>query len=348
MHRILDFSEFALNESLTPGGWPSDWKSMPEWATLQDLGFVDATTPLQARNETIMLKNERIPIYPAGVVLQKSGYIRNKGVTSGFIKNLKEKPYSLKMMFDYLIKVYSDWVSTRVRSEKHGELSDELISFIASCTKTKNWEWNPLTRSVDVRGSVTIPLNPVSADGTYLLNTFKFGKVKGNFYCNNIREIQNLRFCPDFVGEEFSCSKTSIRNLVGSPKEIKGTFSAWGCDQLNSLEGLSENIGAGLFLREFVTPDVSIDSFLKVFEGYTCQMGTRGNEWVEIKDQYKEKARMLVTPMLSNEKLDSYFTENPMDLYKLDEFPAVKKGVLQRTGIKDLSAIGRNLKHGLI
>jgi hypothetical protein len=39
--------------------------------------------------------------------------------------------------------------------------------------------------------------------------------------------------------------------------------------------------------------------------------------------------------------LDNHFTENPEDLYLLDDLPDLKSGVLKRTGIKDLSGTGR-------
>jgi hypothetical protein len=48
------------------------------------------------------------------------------------------------------------------------------------------------------------------------------------------------------------------------------------------------------------------------------------------------------------EGIDNYFEENPLDLYKIDDMPAFKAGVLERTGIRDLGKIGKNLKNGLI
>jgi hypothetical protein len=342
MAKILNFSDFNLNESLIPGGWPSDWKSMPEWETLQNLGFQDATTPLQARNATIMLKNDRIPIYPEGVVLQKSGYIRNKGVTSGFIKNLKEKPYSLKFMFDYLIGVYSDWVSTRVRSDKHGELSDEAINFISDCIKTKNWRWNPSTRSIDVDGAVKI-----SYSNLEILGQIKFGKVKGSFDCSRLTGITDLSFSPDYVGGDFSCyGCKDIRNLIGAPSFVKGDFNARGCTNLVSIDGAPEHVGRIFRVNQFTMPGMSIENLIKVFEGYTWKEYT--SEWEEIKESQQTEAMEMVIPLISEERLDQYFSENPLDLYMLDDFPDMKAGVLRRTGIRDLSLIGRNLKKGSI
>lgn len=49
-----------------------------------------------------------------------------------------------------------------------------------------------------------------------------------------------------------------------------------------------------------------------------------------------------------NTILDNYFTENPFDLWMLDKFPGMKSGILKRTGIKDLSKIGKSLNLGMI
>ena len=49
-----------------------------------------------------------------------------------------------------------------------------------------------------------------------------------------------------------------------------------------------------------------------------------------------------------NPFLDSYFKKNPLDLHILDSLPDVKKGVVQRTGIKDLSRLGSILGSNLL
>ena len=45
---------------------------------------------------------------------------------------------------------------------------------------------------------------------------------------------------------------------------------------------------------------------------------------------------------------DEHMKKNPLDIHLLDDYPQIKAGVLRRTGIRDYSAIGRNLKNGLI
>jgi hypothetical protein len=63
---LLKFSDFNRN-SLFEGNlvrikdWTGDITTRPEWEELQSLGFVDATTPGMMKNNSILLKNEKIP-----------------------------------------------------------------------------------------------------------------------------------------------------------------------------------------------------------------------------------------------------------------------------------------------
>ena len=82
--RVKSFGDFVLlKESV------NDIEAiLPDrWKKLQDLGFYDASTLRIKANGNILLKNDKFNYYPEGIVLQpNSGYIRNKGVKSGFIK----------------------------------------------------------------------------------------------------------------------------------------------------------------------------------------------------------------------------------------------------------------------
>lgn len=374
MRKITPFQDFNLNEALVPGGWPTDWKDMPEWERLVELGFRDTTNPLQAKNQTIMLDNARIPIYPAGIVLQKSGYIRDKGVTSGFIKNYNPSgnPYSLKTIFDYLIDRYEKEVNKRVRSEKHGPLSDEAINqLLLWC---KDFVWNPNTESVDVKGDVNIKVSNFNQE---ILDEIKFGRVLGNFLCGSL-DLTNLNFAPDFVGKDFNCSHNLLTSLEGSPKEVRGNFTIYSngrkiknlmgsprkigqnfmigfgveSDCLESLVGAPEEVDGNFNLSDSTGTVIFIDSGKWGFEGF---IGAVSNNFEGRYPDSRvptwssgEKGKKILFTGLPDGKLDDYFKDNPLELYILDELPEVKKGVLERTGIKDLSHLGRSLKKGLI
>lgn len=64
--------------------------------------------------------------------------------------------------------------------------------------------------------------------------------------------------------------------------------------------------------------------------------------------QILQDALSLKPEIKLNDFLDEYFKENPLDLYLLDDLPIIKEGVLRRTGIKDMSRLGKLSKSGLI
>lgn len=64
--------------------------------------------------------------------------------------------------------------------------------------------------------------------------------------------------------------------------------------------------------------------------------------------QILQDALSLKPEIKLNDFLDEYFRENPLDLYLLDDLPTIKEGVLRRTGIKDMSRLGKLSKSGLI
>lgn len=362
MKKIKNFSDFFLAESLIPNGWPSDWKSMPEWKVLEEMGFRDITTKIQAKNQTIMITNPNIRLYPDGIVLQKSGYIRDKAVRSGFIKKFGGKSYSLKMMLDFVIRISSDWISKRTRSEKHGDLTDEQILLLADSIKTEKWRYNPETKMIDVESSV----NLVMAKGT-LVSTLKFGRVKGDFMCYGLSGINDLGFAPERVDGDFDCRKSSILSLAGSPKIVKGNFDCSftriknliGCpdeiggiftavtESLTSLEGIEGKDIKGKFrCLYFEIPSFNPETLLKIISGENWDFIS--NTWNQNKESRIERARELALTILKSEYLDEYFKKNPLDLYFLDGYPEIKRGVLKRIGLRDLSVIGRNLRLGTL
>ena len=132
--------------------------------------------------------------------------------------------------------------------------------------------------------------------------------VTGNFYCAS-NELTDLKGAPEFIGGDFYHDFLYVKS------------GDW------NTKGLIETI-------------VTVKS-----------IGTKPY-WV---DNNKKAAseddivRLIMTSEhVSDSGLDKYFTEHPTELYVLDELPEIKKGILKRTGIKDLSRLGRTIKTGLI
>jgi len=253
---ILGASEFFLNEAISSASdWPDNWKDMPEWAALQELGFRDATTPQMEKNGNILLMNDTNPIYPGGITLQQSGYIRNKLASSGFIRKYPGG-FTLKQMFDYLIERFSKLTKKGVeRSESHGDLPDLAVTFLNKVVKG-TWRFNPETQRIDTSGNVFLSKIKSMPEG------IRFGVVGGGFECDYMgltnleiaptevvgsfdcsnNNLTSLEGCPQRVGGNFLCSNNKITSLVGAPDYIIGSFI---CDSnnLTTLEGGPRNVG---------------------------------------------------------------------------------------------------------
>ena len=354
--RILPYKLFEsyskrnlLFEEFIPAGnaeWPSNWKEMPEWKTLQDLGFIETTTDRQTRLNTIMLNNTRINyLYPAGIVLQASGYIRDKGVDSGFISN---KYKNLSDMLNYLIGRYSKESERNAVSERTGPLTPEQINAINSFTQSP-WRWNTKTESVDVDGKVRVmDSNGLNKD---VIGTFKFGKVKGEFELQGSHfDLDTLEnFAPDYVGKNVMMFSTDLKDMKGFPSIVKGRI--WISGTPGSLEGIPME-AEELSTDYFIARPWNIKNALIILDrGSVDVEDTRAGveaikrHWDDKPDRSK-KASQLVSTVLSDDVLDDYFKYNPLKLHILDDYPDIKSGVLKRTGMKDLSGVGKGLQGG--
>ena len=155
-------------------------------------------------------------------------------------------------------------------------------------------------------------------------------EVGENFNCSG-NMLTSLEGAPESVGGDFNCSYNSLTSLVGAPESVGGFFNC-SRNKLTTLEGAPEKIVGNFSCNEF-----------------TIDRGKWGIEgWLEVLQTGTDKAKSLILTLLSEDELDKYFTEDPMRLHLLDLAPDLKAGVLKRTGLKDLSRLGRNLKQGLL
>ena len=175
--------------------------------------------------------------------------------------------------------------------------------------------------------------------------------VGGDFYCSSNR-LTSLEGAPESVGGNFNCRDNSLTSLVGAPESVDGGFY---CDsnRLTSLVGAPESVGMGFSCSanmlttlegapEKIGGNFSCDEF-------TIDRGKWGVEgWLKVLQTGTDKAKSLILTILPEDELDKYFTEDPTRLHLLDGHPDLKAGVLKRTGVKDLSRLGRYLKHGLL
>jgi hypothetical protein len=354
--RILTYKLFEsyskrnpLFEEFVPSGdarWPRNWKEMPEWKKLQDLGFVETTTDRQTRLSTIMLKNNRMNyLYPAGIVLQASGYIRDKGVTSGYISN---KYNNLPDMLNYLIDRYSKESERNSSSERTGPLTQEQIIAINSFTGAP-WKWNTKTESVDVDGKVRIMNSPAIDED--VVGTFKFGKIRGDFEIQgeyfDLDTLEN--FAPDYVGGKVMMFNIGLKDMKGFPSIVKGRI--WISGDIGSLEGIPME-AQELSTDYFIAQPWDVKNALIILNQGGVQIEDNRRDGEVIQRHWKDnperskKASYLVSTVLTDSILDEYFKKDPLKLHILDDYPEIKAGVLKRTGMKDLSGVGKGLQGG--
>ena len=233
MNHILSFSLFE-SEGKTNLSWDSDYDSLesnPLWTELKNRGFANESTPIMAKNKSLLLKNPGSPwFYPNGVVLQKSGYIRDKGAKSGFVRN------DLRVIDDmlaYLIERYDKELKRMgetLSSIEGSVLNQDHIKLISSGTRAR-WYYDKLTGKVNVDGRIDITIaNKKDKETLYEIN---FGRIKSQFTVTfsdkafDSGEIGSLVYAPDYVGTTFLIQGGRLENLEGlgvvkGPIQIRG------------------------------------------------------------------------------------------------------------------------------
>ena len=64
-------------------------------------------------------------------------------------------------------------------------------------------------------------------------------------------------------------------------------------------------------------------------------------------DRYSDRDKGLFLSVIGDSYYD-YFEENPLELYQLDDFPEIKKDIIQKRGIPDFSKLGDVLNKGFL
>ena len=232
--RVINFGDFILlKESTNPieTGLPTKWKR------LQELGFYDASTPRVKANGNILLKNDKFNYYPAGIIFQLgSGYLRDKGAKSGFIK----RDLNLEQMVDYLIQRFE-----KLEAKTSADLSPGAVTLLRKISKSKATK-NPGTGRFDFTGS--IDLDRDSLDSLKSLG-IKLGVIEKNFDyigSNVSLTLEDLEFFPTEVKEEFmirSCRFQGFSDFSPFPTKMGNGLVVQSVENLKSLSGTSLNSG---------------------------------------------------------------------------------------------------------
>ncbi len=245
------------------------------WKKLQDLGFYDASTLRIKANGNILLKNDKFNYYPEGIVLQpNSGYIRNKGVKSGFIK----KDFDLIQMIDYLINRFQKY-----EDETDSDVSSEIVTFLNKISRSRSSK-NPATGKFDFNGGVELTrsnLDFMKEKG------IKIGKVGRDFFYygedrprNSILVLDDLEFFPDEVKGKFelrNCNFSGFSDLRPFPTKMGDGLRLTSIGNFKSLSGVTLNSGEKTEIIIYSCPDLESLGEDLPEEVKTLQIGTKRN-----------------------------------------------------------------------
>ena len=346
MHNILSFSLFE-SEGKTNLSWDSDYDSLesnPLWAELKNRGFANESTPIMAKNKSLLLKNPGSPwFYPNGVVLQKSGYIRDKGAKSGFVRN---DLIVIDDMLTYLIKRYDrdlKKMGETLSSIEGSGLNQDHIKLISSGTKAR-WYCDKSTGKVNVDGKIDITIANKKDKET--LYGIKFGRIKSQFSVTfsdkafDNGEIGSLVYAPDYVGTTFLIQGGRLENLEGLG-EVKGPIHIRGENYYNrlSLKNIQEcqELGIG----DLFTIPYDVKHCLLVLEN-----GCLSRNWSPWKNN-TARSIILTVPIMQEASLLKYFDENPLSIDLLDspskKIKGIKNFIFSKLGYtdEDIAAVKR-------
>ena len=126
-------------------------------------------------------------------------------------------------------------------------LTQEQIDWLDGCLSGRkgSWKLNPQTGLVDVEYVFYC-----AGQGLRDLKGVKFGKVNGDFYCEN-NQLTTLVGAPQSVGGYFYCYANQLTTLEGAPKTVGGGFNC-GDNELTTLEGAPQKVREGFYCSDNV------------------------------------------------------------------------------------------------
>jgi hypothetical protein len=153
--------------------------------------------------------------------------------------------------------------------------------------------------------------------------------------------LVSLEGCPNEVGQ-LKAINTKIENLKGCPKKVKEINVS-----SKNLKDVSEVLKVeSKFRFEFRSDSSSYEISLNF------PMNKDSREFEKIlkilqSPSYAERDKNMLLA-LTGELMYDYFEENPLELFRLDDFPDMKKDVIQKRNIPDVGKLGKILNQGFL
>jgi hypothetical protein len=280
-HIVKSFREFEqIFESVSePNKFETDFPD--KWNQMQDLGFYDATTPIMRKNGSVLLKNDKYNDYPAGIVFQNSGYIRNKSAKSGFIKN----NLGWEGMADYIIKRYTSYKEPSPKGYEN--FPPHLVTLIRKVTKSKIY-MNPQTGRLDVSGVVNIEdwetWENLREEGIQFGSVGEFtlrGYVPFSYSGSKVMTRKDQDMLPTEVKGSFKISSVvfGIGPDFSKLPEFKGFTYIYNIQGpgLKSLKGMKLKNGASLWIKDCSMLETVENNYPDYLESFIIGEGNTGN-----------------------------------------------------------------------
>jgi len=257
-------------------------------------------------------------------------------------------------------KVYGDFKANSEKSLPEKNLSGFPIEVDKDFELTDNGRIKSLEGFPDVKGQ------KISIKGTSVKDFSPLEKIdlldkdldlSGNIELRNLSQIkfpnrlkelnisetplESLEGCPNEV-EKLSARLMKIKDLKGAPKKSKEIEIS--SPNLKDISGIFEIEGLIIFL--FKSGD---ESFIRInlpLEKYGIKTITG---ILNSKGYFSDRDKKLyLSACTKSDLLYDYFEENPLELYQLDDFPEIKKDIIQKRGIPDFGKLGDTLNKGFI
>ena len=117
-------------------------------------------------------------------------------------------------------------------------LTEEQKAWLDECT-SRSWSVGPGGK-VDVQGNFDC-----SYQNLERFKGVKFGRVSGNFWCDN-NGLTTLEGAPETVAGGFYCYNNRLTSLEGAPKVVSGNFRC-NDNNLRTLDGAPEAVGGDFY-----------------------------------------------------------------------------------------------------
>ena len=122
-----------------------------------------------------------------------------------------------------------------------------------------------------------------SGQGLTDFKVVKFGKVSGNFYCNN-NQLTSLEGAPQSVSRGFNCHYNQLTTLEGAPQSVGRSFFCHS-NQLTSLVGAPRKVGGDFRCEDNPVSETTLKAIFALMEKGMAYQQALEEFWPDMSDE---------------------------------------------------------------